>query len=57
MNQMLPTPPATQDLNQASDQADTQRTQPTRHPRFYCTNPTLTDGVVIQVCCQFLSLA
>ena len=55
MNQAPPTPPATQAPEQAPIQMYVQRVQPARHPKFYCTALTLTDGVVRQVCHQLIS--
>ena len=36
--------------------ANGHRAGPTKHPKFYCTDPSLTDGVIIQVHCGSISL-
>ena len=59
MNQTPPTPPATQTPHQAPgwtlEGANSHRAHPKKHPKFYCTDLSLTDGVIIRVCWRSVS--
>ena len=49
---MPQTPPATQVPPRLTEQGEQgMSSSPTRHPEFYYTDPTLTDPIVLQVCC------
>ncbi|KAF9642709.1 hypothetical protein BDM02DRAFT_3192807 [Thelephora ganbajun] len=48
MDQTPPTPPPTQIPEQPDEPEMMPTIGPTRHPKFYCISPTLTDGIVIQ---------
>jgi len=48
-----PTPPATQDMDTATQAMDIQEYMangPVRHERFYCLDDRLLDPVILQVC-------